>query len=754
MAADEWVIETPQSTPTATSTAPPQQHGDWVIETAPKQSYIAGLARTALGQGAALGFGDELIAGLRTLGGEKWDAAVADERAKVKQFKAENPKMALGSEIAGSILTPGLGAAAGMAKAATTLGKMGQGVKLGAGYGYAAGLGAGEGDLLARQGNALKGAGIGAALGPVLPAVGATGGALVSKAREVISPTVSRMTSGIEAAADEVIANKLRRSGVAPVEIANDLATGQAASQLPKSKAVLPEVIADADPSLQRLAGSVYRAGGEGGNSVQSFLAARQGGDPKNGLFGKAGAKDAPMNQFERVNDDFARAFAVKGKDLEKAATTIKGEQKVLGNEQYNAAWKAQDAFDQPLAQTLQAWRLKTAAEPGKPEQTALQSAMRLFERTPHDNPQTKTLALAHEKLNDRVALLTQQQAKAAASGKNDVASALERQISQTERQAQIVLDRLQDVHSKLGNQPFAIDTLQRFDAAKRSIDGMISDTKNDNVRRLLVNMKHDLLDAVHGGNRNSPTLNKAYSEARSEWGSREELLNAGKAGRDFMSGRGNVTAQDFKDMTRAEQTMFRRGVVRELRGMMGEKSLGETADFTKLLNKPNVYERLREVMPQGKTSDSMNELISRESRMSRTAAEALGNSKTAQRAQDDLEVAGRDMLGSSWKAFRSSGGIVNMGLDVVAAGAQQAFGFRDDMAKALAKRLIEADPAQQQQILARLAHRVGNDKLDRFLSAIDMTRQPIASGVASDVSRALAEDANSKARRLPAPAR
>ena len=316
-----------------------------------------------------------------------------------------------------------------------------------------------------------------------------------------------------------------------------------------------------------------------------------------------------------------------------------------------------------------------------------------------------------------------------------------------------VALEKLYEAHAKIGKQPMAIDKLERFDAAKRSIDGLISDTKNNNVRRLLVNMKHDMLDAVHGGDRNAPSLNKAYSEARSEWGSREELLNAGQLGRQFMRGTGDVTAADFKAMTKAEQQMFRRGVVRELRAMTGEKSLGPTADYTKTLNKPNIYERLREVMPQGKTSDNMNELIQREGRISSTTAEALGNSKTAQRVQDDMDMASRDMLGSTWRAFRTSGGLVNMGLDVVAAGAQQAFGFRDDMAKALAKRLIEVNPAEQQKILARVGQRMGDDKLEKFLRAMDATRQPIASGVSSDISRAIAEDSNGRAaRRLPAP--
>jgi hypothetical protein len=149
---------------------------------------------------------------------------------------------------------------------------------------------------------------------------------------------------------------------------------------------------------------------------------------------------------------------------------------------------------------------------------------------------------------------------------------------------------------------------------------------------------------------------------------------------------------------------------------MLGGKSLGPTTDFTKDLRKPNVYGRLREIMPQGKTSDQMNEIIRRESRMSQSATEVLGNSKTAQRAQDDIELAGRDIAGEAYKAWRSSGGALNLGLDVLKSGFERYFGFRDDMALALAKRLTEANPAQQNQILMRLALRMGNDRFDRFM--------------------------------------
>lgn len=684
--------------------------------------FWSGLARSALGQGALLGFGDEAVAGLRSLGGEEYEKALADERAKVKAFRKAHNVIAPISEIAGGFATPGLGLLAGAVKpAATVLGRVAQGSGIGAGLGAVSGAGAADQNRLAGAGT---GAALGAGIGAALPAAGAATGLVVSKAREALSPTLARIGSGIESAADEVLANRLRRAGVTPADVAADLQVGRDAAKLPKSTADLPETIMDVTPSLQRLGGSVYRAGNKAGDEMQEFVASRQGGDPAAGLFGKAGNRAVPANQYERIGADFRRSLGVYSKDIDKQIAMIRNEQKALGNSDYAKAWKDQEAFD--LGRTLESWNLITKNETGLAEQGALQKAMRLFTRPDADNP---TMMRLYAKQDDLQEKLT----RAATEGKLDAAGKLERDL-------QIVTRQLEDAHVKIGNAPFAIDNLERFDKAKRSIDGMISETKNDNVKRLLVQFKNDLLDAAHGGDRSAPSINKSYAEARDAWGSRAELIEAGQMGRQFMRGSGDVTAADFQAMSNAQKNMFRLGVARELQSMLGGKSLGPTADFTRDLKKPNIYERLRVVMPQGQTSEKMGEIIRREGRMSETAKEVLGNSKTAQRAQDDLELAGRDIASEAYKAFRSSGGLLNLGLDVIKSAAEKAFGFRDDMAVALAQRLTAASPAEQNQILMRLAMRMGNDRFDRFLQYARAANTVATGAAASSAGRAVGE--------------
>lgn len=714
---------------------------------ADEQSYLAGLARSVLGQGTFFGLGDELAAGVRAIGDETYDDALKDERAKVAKFREDNPKTAFVGELAGGIATPGLGLLTGAIKpAATVLGKVAQGAKLGGGLGAAYGYASGEGgdgslgeQIYNRGVSALKGGAAGVALGAAVPAAGAVAGGLVQRARDAASPTIARMTGGIEDAADEVIANRLRRAGTTADEAASDLAQGQAATKFPNSQATLPEMIADTSPAMTKLGGSVYRAGNEANDIAAKALGERQGGDPAAGLFGKAKANDDPTNQYERLIDTFKRAYSVKSKDFGKQTASIKNEQAVIGNQDYKKAFAAQDNFEQPLANTLTVWHLKARDEPGSAEQAALQKALNLFRR-PDVSLTSQALNNRIDDMGAQIQTLVDKAGEMAAAGKDEAAQALLDKAARVDRDRGLVSKRLLESYSNIGNQPYPIDTLKRFDLAKRTIDGMIGEEKNGNVKRLLVQLKNDMLDSIHGGDRNAPTMNLAYSEARNAWGSKAELLEALDMGKNYMKPGSDITAQDFAALTKPQQTMFRLGVTKHMEGALGSKAIGPNADFTGVLRQPNVYQKLRDITPQGKTSGNLNELVRREARMSKTAGKISGNSATTERAADDVEFAGRDLLGAAVEKYRSQPNLVNLGLDLLRTGAEQAFGFKDDMALALAKRLFNADPQEQQVILARIQQRMGQQKTAKFLDIVSQASLAATSGAAGQIGQGMAE--------------
>ena len=157
-------------------------------------SNFTNLVRSFLGQGTALGFGDEIEAYVRSKinDSKSYDELLTEIRADIDKFKDENPALAYGSEIAGSLI-PGIGLAA----SATRLGAKGL-TKIGAGVGGTEGAIYGAG--VADEGERLSGA-----------AIGGTDGALGGAAMSKIAPRISEG------------AKKLIKRGV-------DLTPGQATS--------------------------------------------------------------------------------------------------------------------------------------------------------------------------------------------------------------------------------------------------------------------------------------------------------------------------------------------------------------------------------------------------------------------------------------------------------------------------------------------------------------------------------------------
>lgn len=142
------------------------------------ESSLAGDLTRAVSQGATFGFADEIEALFKsaTSGDITYEEAIKQSRGKLDRFRKENPVLAYGSEIAGSLPTmlvggAGIKAVQGAKKLADAS-KVGQAVKTGAVSGGIYGAGAGEGvegkALGVATGGALGGA-LGGATAKILP---------------------------------------------------------------------------------------------------------------------------------------------------------------------------------------------------------------------------------------------------------------------------------------------------------------------------------------------------------------------------------------------------------------------------------------------------------------------------------------------------------------------------------------------------------------------------------------------------------
>lgn len=162
-------------------------------------------------RGITFGFADEIAAGLNTGGGlwGDYQAALAAERARDREFEAEHPIAATGANIVGGIMVP----AGAAVRGATLPGAMVRGGVTGATQGAVAGFGEGEGGLEPRLESAQRGALIGGGVGAAAPAViaGVTGA----------TRAIGRATGlAADSNAERMILRDLARDSVTPEELA------------------------------------------------------------------------------------------------------------------------------------------------------------------------------------------------------------------------------------------------------------------------------------------------------------------------------------------------------------------------------------------------------------------------------------------------------------------------------------------------------------------------------------------------------
>ena len=230
-------------------------------------SFITNLARSALGQGLLLGFGDEAEAGVRSLlSDETYDDALKDVRGELKGFKKENPGTALAAELGGGLVT---GGGLGLLGAGTRLGKSilqrtgvtGLGAATGATEGAIAGAGTTDGDLGDRAFGSLVGGTLGGTLGATVPAAVSIGKDVIGKATLPF-----RGTQAIEDAAGRKVVQAIEKSGKSVEDVQKGLDEGIVANQM----------IADVGTGTQRLGRGSAAVSGEGQDIAAKALDERQ----------------------------------------------------------------------------------------------------------------------------------------------------------------------------------------------------------------------------------------------------------------------------------------------------------------------------------------------------------------------------------------------------------------------------------------------------------------------------------------------
>lgn len=245
------------------------------------------IVRSVLGQGLAMGWGDEAEAWLRSkLGDEEYEKALAQIRAEYGAFAEERPGLQITGEIAGgaipaitAFLTPGgqaaapaaaarltgplsrligLGRTAGQRSTAQNIARIGA---IGGTEGAIGGAGAAEGD---RTSGAISGGLFGTAFGIAGPTVMKGIGELAGRVRDL---------SGVST-------DKAKQWALEKLNLALDEASPRdiAARVRKDIQMGIPTSVANVTPGTMQLAESVVQRGGKPSRELEEVIAQQQAG--------------------------------------------------------------------------------------------------------------------------------------------------------------------------------------------------------------------------------------------------------------------------------------------------------------------------------------------------------------------------------------------------------------------------------------------------------------------------------------------
>lgn len=483
-----------------------------------------------------------------------------------------------------------------------------------------------------------------------------------------LPPTVTaRLTQGGEGVADAYLATTLQRAGMTGEDVLRELGKGQQSARFGNASGAMPEAVADVlgDAGQRALRATVTAPGPASTIAKQALDVRQKGGLNPYALNPKAATVGEEMSTFgqrQRILDNLSRALEVRSRGT--AYQTEKLLDQKLQAESapaYRAAWKEANDFDLTPATTA---LMEEAANLQGARSNTVMKALKLFQinEAPQGQPHAyRTLGRA--------------------------------------------------------------DELRRFDSAKRSLDDMIATQKiagNRELAAILNRFRIDLLNAVHGGDRAAPTINRAYAEARGLYAGGARMREAIEMGRRALNDGAEVTVDEFRALSPGEQKMFRLGLYEQARRLLGNQK--DTNDATQLFRKPNVAELLKAVIPQAKSkgaktkgSEQFGDLLERERRMGETRNSALYGSKTAATLADTEDL-------TRWARIATrlrTQGVVSTVADESVNALVQMFGLRSDAAEHLARMLLTSDPEQVAQIMRRIETQYGPQKAQQAMIAV-----------------------------------
>jgi hypothetical protein len=472
------------------------------------------------------------------------------------------------------------------------------------------------------------------------------------------------------------------------------------------SAAESPLMLADVSPSLQRLAGSAARASPEAGARAEAVIGARQTGAPPANAAAQAFVDEAglttrnplaykradiekvdPAGQHERLDGALQRVYTIADKDFHGlAANAYRSEQNLL------AALKERNKVIFPEAYA---------------------------EAKPFDlsKPFKDMTDAMEDRAGNHLAIL--------------------------QRAAKLFIDP--QTGAPLGR----ADQLKRFQSAKEQLDDMIEPALRAGKNKLA----GDLIEFRKNVTEAAKATNPKYAEALGLHSGDMRRREAFEWGRNALRAESNATADEFAAFPEDMKKLARQGIIEAVSLARADKT--RAADLTKMFDTNRVQNLMRETIPKTETEvlgkpvkgavyahrpEMFGDYIGNEKAMVGTRDKVLGNSATAGRLADDERLT-RQTLSQMFDRFKQGNlGVVPMALEAVSVGLTKIFGFREDVAQELGRRLFTAKPAERERILARLEANWGSDKIGAFTRFLDQASTAGAVALPATGARAISE--------------
>ena len=628
-----------------------------------------------------------------------------------------------------------------------TLGqRVGSAMKGGAAFGAVSGLTEGDGTLGERALNTIKGAGIGAIAAPLISevAVPAVAGAAnwVAPSADRLGHTVRSIIPGIKADTDRTLFYTLRNQGMSPDDALAAVQKVQNAAKFGNTQLDPHYTIGDTGPATQNLAYTAKATTGPAKAKIQNFLEARSKGSENVENY-----QGAPMRgQYERVNDYTQRALQVASqKNAAKVEDKLAAKQKAATTPAYDAFYNSGATI--PVEDILQSHAQDIASKltTGSNLTKKIDAAYAPFMDEPHGIGVTQGPSLTEEaRYNLKMDDLNKQIAKAQKTGDVDrKKNLLMLQKGLTKQyQATIQPQSLTQISYDLSP--------EKFDAAKKQLDGMIRAAYKDPDRQyeasLLLDLKHKLIDraedvtAIRDAagnvklNKNKEPMS-LYRAARESYSDPQELLDAIEAGRNFKTEDVDRINETLKAYTAPEKKHYKIGASTQIRQQLGEKGRG--ANVAQVFSPPNMETRMQAMAGPAKAAQH-KELIGGENRMTDTRARVNKGSQTEENKQANDEQ-------NMWRRIGTKLGTwhpMSAAADFVSTSLAHLYRYRQTDAMQLARVLFETDPSRQEAILKGLANRYGQQSVDNALRhARFLTARAISNGVSGNIAAHQATD-------------